>query len=272
MRRKFTAIPGKGIFATSRRRIAAAEEYDGKQFDDGQMEEINTGLKSGVDVSIYADPKFDEQQMWQIRKGLETEVDVSQYADPKFDWGQMKEIRKGLKSGVDVNVYADPKFHWSQMEEIRLGLEAGVDVSQYADPKLDRIQMERIREGLESGVDVSQYAEPSVNTDHESNRWIDEDDFYNMDPEEFWETYLSGAEWALSDELDIYIEPSIQLGAGSIYIHDESGDDNEPIGVDYQEWIEHEQALAGEANSEEEFKNTMREYIRGLMKDAGWDR
>lgn len=102
--------------------------------------------------------------------------------------------------------------------------------------------------------------------------WIDEDDFYNMDPEEFWETYLSGAEWELSDELDIYIEPSIQLGAGSIYIHDESDDDNESIGVDYQEWIEHEQALAGEADSAAEFKDMMREYIRGLMKDAGWDR
>lgn len=106
----------------------------------------------------------------------------------------------------------------------------------------------------------------------EPDSWIDEDDFYNMDPEEFWETYLSRAEWALSDELKIYIEPSIQGGRGSIYIYDESGEGNEPIGVDYQEWIGYEQAIAGESDSEEEFKNTMREYIKELIEDAGWDR
>lgn len=105
----------------------------------------------------------------------------------------------------------------------------------------------------------------------ESN-WIDEDDFYDMDPEEFWEKYLSGAEWELSDELKIYIEPSIQGSQGSIYIFDESGEDNEEISVNYQDWIEHEQDIASESASEEEFKNTMREYIKGLIEDAGWDR
>lgn len=102
--------------------------------------------------------------------------------------------------------------------------------------------------------------------------WIDEDDFYDMDPEEFWEKYLSGAEWELSDELKIYIEPSTQAGQGIVVIYDESGSDNESIKVDYQDWIEHEQDIAGESDSEGEFKNTMREYIKGLMKDTGWDR
>lgn len=275
MKRKFTAIPGKGIFAgsaTSSRRIAAAEEYDGKMFDEDQMREIRKGLDAGVDVSQYADPKFSSWQMLQIRKGLESGVDVSPYADPKFKWDQMEEIRYGLESGVGISQYADPKFNWKQMEQIRKGLESGVDVNQYADPKFDRAQMEQIRKGLESRVGVSQYAEPGDSTDHESNRWIDEDDFYDMDPEEFAETYLFSAEQKLEDELKIYIEPSIQAGQGVVVIYDESGSDNESIEVDYQTWIEHEQDIASGSDSEEEFKNTMREYIKGLMEDAGWNR
>lgn len=281
MKRKFTVVPGKGITAASktrnRRPIKAAtyNGFDESKFDKNQLEEIQEGLKSGVDISVYADPKFDWYQMMEIRYGLESGVDVSQYADPKFGDGQMREILDGLEHGIDVSVYADPKFDKWQMAEIRKGLKSGVDINVYADPKFNWLQMERIREGLESGVDVSQYADPTISsddTDYESSEWIDEDDFYDMDPEEFWEKYLSGAERELSDELKIYIEPSIQGGQGSIYIYDESEDDNESIGIDYQEWIEHEQAIAGESDSEEEFKNTMREYINGLIEDAGWDR
>lgn len=106
----------------------------------------------------------------------------------------------------------------------------------------------------------------------ESSGWIDEDDFYDMDPEEFAETYLLGAEHALEDELQLYIEPSTQAGQGVVVIYDESGNGNESIETDYQDWVEHEQDIASESDSEEEFKNTMREYIKGLIEDAGWDR
>ena len=36
------------------------------------MQQIRYGLKSGVDVSIYAKPEFDEAQMEQIRAELMT--------------------------------------------------------------------------------------------------------------------------------------------------------------------------------------------------------
>ena len=138
----------------------ASNIYDEQEFDAYQRREIRLGLKSGLDVSWYADPKFDSQQMEEIRQGLESGIDVSQYADPEFDYVQMRKIREGLELGVDVSQYADPKFGPHQMEEIRLGLESGIDVSQYADLKFNGSQMEEIREGLDSNIDVSQYADP----------------------------------------------------------------------------------------------------------------
>lgn len=70
--------------------------FDESDFDKEQLEEIKKGLRSGLDISWYADPKFDDFQMCEIRDGLEKGLDVSQYADPKFDWKQMKSIRLRL--------------------------------------------------------------------------------------------------------------------------------------------------------------------------------
>jgi hypothetical protein len=60
-----------------------------EKFNEYQRRVIEAGQKSGVDVSIYADPKYDAGQMQQIRIGLEGNLDVSIYADPKYDYGQM---------------------------------------------------------------------------------------------------------------------------------------------------------------------------------------
>lgn len=145
-------------------------QYADPRFDYAQMEEIREGLEDGFDVSWYADPKFDSDQMNAIRIGLICGVDVSAYADPKFKDSQMHQIRRGLEYDVDVSWYADPKFTTYQMFEIREGLESGVDVSVYADPKFDHHQMFEIRKGLESGIDVSQYADPKF--DHEQMEQI----------------------------------------------------------------------------------------------------
>ena len=57
---------------------------------------IRDGLKSGVDVSIYADPKYDWTQMRVIYAGLRDGLDVSSYADPDMDPWDMTKIRKAL--------------------------------------------------------------------------------------------------------------------------------------------------------------------------------
>ena len=156
-------------YQKAERRNGYSEEQRNPKFSERQMYEIREGLKSGVDVSLYADPKFDDLQMYEIRKGLESGVDVSLYADPKFGNWQMKEIRKGLESGVDVSIYANLEFSGRQMEEIRKGLESGVDVSSYADPKFSGRQMEEIRERLEQGL-PSDYDTLSKN-DRAKARW-----------------------------------------------------------------------------------------------------
>ncbi|MDU2095108.1 MAG: hypothetical protein E7E73_00185 [Negativicoccus succinicivorans] len=124
-----------------------------------QMHEIRWGLQDGLDASLYADLKYDSDQMQQIRLGLEDNLNVSIYADLKYEADQMSEIRFGLQDRLDVSAYADPKYNADQMRQIRWGLEKNLDVSIYADPKFNEYQMLQIRAGLEQGIDVSVYAD-----------------------------------------------------------------------------------------------------------------
>ena len=102
------------------------------QFYEDQKKEIKLGLKSNVDVYIYAKKEITDLEMLEIRKGLENNVDVFVYAKPEFNWLQMKEIRLGLEDNLDVSIYAKPDYKWDQMIEIRLGLKDNLDVSVYA--------------------------------------------------------------------------------------------------------------------------------------------
>lgn len=185
--RKFTAIPGHGIFAGSRVankcKILAADEqlyeYNGKMFDAQQMKRIRWGLDAGIDVDMYADPKFNSDEMHEIYYGLLTGVDASIYADPEYDWRQMWEIREGLEQGVDVSVYADPKFDDNQMEQIRKGLKSGVDVSKYADPEISANKMANIRKKLKSNEHTNNTLDYYVKLFEDADavrRYIDEHD------------------------------------------------------------------------------------------------
>lgn len=102
-----------------------------------QLNEICWGVKSQVNVSIYAKPEFNWEQMKQIREGLESSIDISLYAKPEFNWKQMREIRLGLEQKLDPTIYADPKIYWDEMELARRGLKQGLNVSLYMDPKID---------------------------------------------------------------------------------------------------------------------------------------
>ena len=54
------------------------------KFNANQIREINKGLSSGLDVSVYRDECFDSEQMREIRLGLKANLDVSIYAKPSF--------------------------------------------------------------------------------------------------------------------------------------------------------------------------------------------
>ena len=66
------------------------------QFSEYQQEEIIMGIKTNVDISIYAKTVFDANQMNQIRYGLEDNLEISIYAKPEYSWLEMKHLRLRL--------------------------------------------------------------------------------------------------------------------------------------------------------------------------------
>ncbi len=159
-----------------------------QNFDRLQVDEIKQGVRSGVDVSIYADKKYIFLQMAEIRKGLESEIDVTPYLDEEYDWFQMREIRRGIIEGVDVSVYLDKSMDYLLMREIRHGLKDGinlmpyykkgyhveilkelreafkdgVNIELYIDADYDEEQLEQIRLGLKNGIDITFYLDSSL--------------------------------------------------------------------------------------------------------------
>lgn len=107
------------------------DEYKARGFGVDQLIEIEEGLKSGVDVSIYAKLEFVSIQMRQIRLGLEEGLSVDIYAKADYDWFQMEEIRKGLLNNVKVSIYANPAISYDRMRQIRKGLQVNIDLSPY---------------------------------------------------------------------------------------------------------------------------------------------
>lgn len=62
-------------------------------------------------------------QMYMLLMGLKSGVDVSAYANPAFDLEQMSAILGGLKDGLDVTIYAKPEYSVKEMYAMRFQLE-----------------------------------------------------------------------------------------------------------------------------------------------------
>lgn len=132
-----------------------AEQLKEEGFTQDQIAEIEKGLESGIDVSIYAKKEFLAIQMRQIRFGIEQGLAVEKYARLEYDWFQMEEIRKGLLGGVDVERYASPEISYDRMKQIRWGLCAGIDLSPYK--RLDAGILKELRMGVQSKVNIIPY-------------------------------------------------------------------------------------------------------------------
>lgn len=125
------------------------------EFDADQKQEIDAGIKAGLDVSCYAKKDFMAIQMHQIRLGLEESLDVRVYAKPEFDWFQMEEIRKGMQTGIDYNRYSDPSIAYDKMRQIRKGLEEGIDLSDYKE--MDAGILRQLRKAAVAKVSIIDY-------------------------------------------------------------------------------------------------------------------
>ena len=79
-------------------KLLGKKPKEGDEFDEHQLNEIQWGINSGIDIGLYSDPKFDVFQMDEIRLGLENGIDAATYADPSIPWWKMQKIRLRLQS------------------------------------------------------------------------------------------------------------------------------------------------------------------------------
>ena len=95
------------------------EEYDKAVYGFAQLDEIEKGIKRGLDVSLYDSEEMSFRQMREVRIGLEHGVDATYYANKFYKDSQMREIRLGLMEGLDVSSYARLIYSLPDMERMR---------------------------------------------------------------------------------------------------------------------------------------------------------
>ena len=91
---QYTVHPTTSIFTDINSDLAQITSKG--RWTEAQKTEIIKGLKSGVNVFVYANPKYSGWQMEVIREGLEQGLDVSIYADPSLSDDDMMELREDL--------------------------------------------------------------------------------------------------------------------------------------------------------------------------------
>ncbi len=160
--------------------MTTAEKLLKSGFTREQIEEINKGQETGVNIAIYLNKELLPIQMRQIRLGLVEQLPAAVYAKVEFDWFQMEEIRKGLKAGVNIDVYAAPEIPYEKMRQIRKGLEEGIDLSDCIGLKAGIIR--EIREARRAKLNISKYIEEGYDAEqlHEIRCALEEG--INLDP------------------------------------------------------------------------------------------
>lgn len=101
-----------------------------------------------------------------------------------------------------------------------------------------------------------------------TNNWPTESYWEEVDlseDEEVWDKYLCDPETEVDDNLQIFQEPSVQGGMGSMFIYDESDEDRfEPIEIDFSDWCNEEITMAIDSKNAQEYKAKYKAYIKKL--------
>lgn len=132
-------------------------------FERNQINEIEEGIRAGIDTSIYSKKEYFALQMHQIRLGLMEGLPIELYASVNYDWFQMEEIRLGLEKKLDVALYAFPDVPYETMRQIRKGLEKGLNLSAYR--KLDAGILRELRKALLARVTLVKYIKEGYNAE-----------------------------------------------------------------------------------------------------------
>ncbi len=102
--------------------VRSIDEYDKSVYGYPQLDEIEKGIKRGLNVSLYDSADLSFRQMREIRIGLEQGLDVSYYTSKYYKDTQMREIRLGLMEGLDVGSYARLIYSLPDMQRIHRDL------------------------------------------------------------------------------------------------------------------------------------------------------
>lgn len=114
-------------------------------FNPEQLQELNLGKQSGVNIRIYGNKNLSAEQMREIRFALESGLDPRPYADPRFSADCMRAYRIQSKYGVDIRRYVNPKYNRYQIFTLGTAVLDHVDVARIADPNMTVEQMEKAR-------------------------------------------------------------------------------------------------------------------------------
>lgn len=81
------------------------DDFNLSPFTEEEIKEIEAGIESGVDVSLYVDEMYGSKEMHWIRLGLEAGVDAAFYATSSFDADEMKKIYERMLEYRDIMNY-----------------------------------------------------------------------------------------------------------------------------------------------------------------------
>lgn len=138
--------------------------YANKKFNADQMNEMELGSKSNINVKCYADVRFSAKQMAIIRAGFEEGFDASKYADYNLPVDRMSRILALMKNGKNISFYCDPKYSTCQCDVLNRFINKGVNVSAFSDPKYSSEKMKFIGNCImKYKVDITPYINPQTN-------------------------------------------------------------------------------------------------------------
>lgn len=125
-----------------------------------QLSEILSGIRRGIDVTLYDNPDLQPDQMRQLRLAIQRDIEPSEFNSPDLTAGFMKEMRLAKQNGIDINIFKDKNnnfiFNADQIKEIRLGYMNGLQpqlIESYAKETLDSEIMKEVRLGLQDGME-----------------------------------------------------------------------------------------------------------------------
>lgn len=128
----------------------------------------------------------------------------------------------------------------------------------------DKVRNCAIEEAKNRGLKLPKSAVKKRTSWPSSDMWneIESDEQF----EDMWSEYLAGPEDKVNKSLNIFAEPSIQGGWGSMFLFDTTNT-YEAVTIDFSDWCDAEARMAAESSSASEYKSAYRKYVKNLIKD-----